>query len=122
VSAVLEICPAAARNMENVLGRVCPRPGCVGAITGLKGIKDSVAFREGNFGKKGGGDNGSDRDTNMKKSQKLSGASAKASPGERWKNGIKDTSTALEDDESHKDHHDNLPPNTWLQRKEDRKV
>jgi len=125
---VLEMCPAAARNMEKVLGRVCPRPGCVGAITGLKGLKDSVAFREGNFGKKGGGDNGSDRDTKMKKGQKFSGASAKATPGERWKNGIKDTSTALdpdvagEDDESHKDHHDKLQLNTWLERKEDRKV
>ena len=40
--------------MEKLLGTGCPRPGCAGRIEGVEGFKNSVAIREGIFGKGGG--------------------------------------------------------------------
>jgi len=73
---MLQICPSAARRMDKLLATSCPRPGfyyswikreinrrviypshtagCAGKIEGVKGFKDSVAIREGIFGKGGG--------------------------------------------------------------------
>ena len=50
-SAMLEICPSASRRLKKMLGIKCPRSACPGKVEGLKGFKDSVAIREGNFEK-----------------------------------------------------------------------
>ena len=50
-SAMLEICPSASRRLNKMLGIKCPRSACPGKVEGLKGFKDSVAIREGNFEK-----------------------------------------------------------------------
>jgi hypothetical protein len=85
LSAILEICPAATRKMEKLLGNKCPRSACPGKIEGLKGFKDQVAIREGNFGKKGGaGDEGKKSGDDGKKSQN----SGSTSHEEKWVNSV----------------------------------
>lgn len=87
LSTLLELCPSAVRRMDRVLGSACPRPGCSGKVEGLKGFKDSLAIREGNFGKgaKGPGAPGDASKTGKSESSAPKSALARAAANEeKW--------------------------------------
>lgn len=79
----------------------CVRPGCAGKIEGLKGFKDSVAIREGKFGRKGAAAGDEAAASAPKRAGKNEAAGA--GPGsheERWLGSMQARSDARVDEEA----------------------
>jgi len=101
LSSLLELCPAAMRRTDKVLGMACARPGCAGKIEGLKGFKNSVAIREGKFGRKGTAAGDDVAASTPKKAGK--NEAAVAGPGaheEKWLSSVQARSDASVDEEA----------------------